>query len=757
VKALLWKEVRENLRWGAAALLAIWTCEAVWIWDAGPSKRLESILSEEFLLLVFFSSAALALALGLLQSLPELRQSAWAFLMHRAVSPGRIFAAKAAAGLGLYFAATLIPFLSVAAWLSMDGLRARPFHWIMVWPGLEGILAGAGFYFAGILVAARQARWYASRLLPLVLPGLALLGTILFVFEVSEFPSPALIGANLLLQGLLALAAWGSFTRSGEVSGQGRPALAALGLTLSISIIVLLALLAAGFASLEHEFGPRIPEHTFFRLDRRGHLLKIRYGRSPATGAYGFLEAQDLDESQDPAGGGVPAQGNPEAEGLPMHRLALDPAAAWPGRLRRERILARGFFSSRDAGGWGEEWIFSAPEGLLLLYENVFEYPRRWYSRLKLAIGPEGFFAPEALPHRRFGRLIAGDWETRSAFDAEKRQLPRWDSRSRHQDRDFLVFEEGIFEVDFPAKEVRRIYAAGEGRRIRSASLLFRDDAADPGEVAIAFDRVVEVFSGRETVAGVEEDRAAGRKVDLKTLVPDQLLRRVAIPGEVHAFEIFQLGWIPDRKVSVFFLANDPWSSMRMQGLARILEVESAGGDQSQVISRRDVHHYGKLYPPTASLLAAALAPIGLALPIAAADEIRQWYYGAGAGWTGRRLAHDTARALLHLALLLAAALACGWAAFTRARRYGLPASSRRFWTLVAALLGPSGLLVFLFLRHWPARTPCPSCRRLRAVNEERCWSCGAPFEARERDGTEIFSMAARHNVHVAPIEPAAP
>src|SRR5262249_48057012 len=71
------------------------------------------------------------------------------------------------------------------------GNLSTPYHWQMSWPLLADILSGLVYYFAGMIVAQREARWYGSR-------GLALAGAFFCSYLVLALPE--------FLQGLLAVA-----------------------------------------------------------------------------------------------------------------------------------------------------------------------------------------------------------------------------------------------------------------------------------------------------------------------------------------------------------------------------------------------------------------------------------------------------------------------------------------------------------------------------------------------------------------------
>jgi hypothetical protein len=94
-------------------------------------------------------------------------------------------------------------------------------------------------------------------------------------------------------------------------------------------------------------------------------------------------------------------------------------------------------------------------------------------------------------------------------------------------------------------------------------------------------------------------------------------------------------------------------------------------------------------------------------------------------------------------ALMLLSAAASALVCFLLARRYAFSRSRRIGWALCGFLFGWTGLALMLALQDWPARVSCPSCRRPRRVDRERCEHCGAAHAVPTVDGTEIFEEAA--------------
>src|SRR5262249_28998387 len=134
--------------------------------------------------------------------------------------------------------------------------------WGMTLPLLADVLTGLVYYFAGMLTAQREARWYGSRCLGLA----AALGCSYLVWVLPEFRHALL--AIVLLGGVVAVAALGSFTAGGAYAPQPRLARAALALTF---LAGLSALIFTGKCLLGAWFGQ--PNYTGYDLDRQGRVL----------------------------------------------------------------------------------------------------------------------------------------------------------------------------------------------------------------------------------------------------------------------------------------------------------------------------------------------------------------------------------------------------------------------------------------------------------------------------------------------------
>jgi hypothetical protein len=180
LRAMIAKELRETF-WIALVALGVYLLFTV----ERMGYNLESMVyierhwipfaSGEFTPMLGWVSACLALALGFRQSIWESFRGTWPVLLHRPVSRRWVVGVKVAAGLALYLATAAMPILLYAAWAATPGTHASPFEWSMTLGAWRVWLAITGFYLAAFLVGIRPARWFGSRLLPLVGAGMLVL------------------------------------------------------------------------------------------------------------------------------------------------------------------------------------------------------------------------------------------------------------------------------------------------------------------------------------------------------------------------------------------------------------------------------------------------------------------------------------------------------------------------------------------------------------------------------------------------------
>jgi hypothetical protein len=263
VKAIFFKELRENLKWAVGIFLIFGAI--IYLQIRVPNPNFLFVVARPLgpILLTVVIFGAL---LGLAQSVFEIRSDNWAFAVHRPVPRLAVFLGKAAAGLLLLYAALVIPLALAVAWVATPGHQPMPFQWRMVLPVAADVLVAAPFYFAGMIVTLRKARWFGSRLLPV---GLAI-GVVIAVMSAPEFWQAAILG--LCGTVIAALAAWNVFSTAGACDAPGGAPRPALGMTIFAGALGIGSFLVA-FMGI---FQTAAVWHDQ-RVDRDGNLLQVTW------------------------------------------------------------------------------------------------------------------------------------------------------------------------------------------------------------------------------------------------------------------------------------------------------------------------------------------------------------------------------------------------------------------------------------------------------------------------------------------------
>jgi hypothetical protein len=208
MNALLRKEIRDAVRWlplGILLLGLLLVYFSQWIY----APQLSSVVFTA----TWFSAMLYGSFLSLVTFLPDEREAARAFLIHRAITPNQIFRTRVTVGLLVYSLGLLIPLALLAAYLAAIGPERLPVSPWQVTPAIALVAAGSIFYFAGILIACRQANWFGTRLLPL---ASAVAGSFLSISVLAGAPLYVTLPVYLLSCAsavLMAFAARHAFVR----------------------------------------------------------------------------------------------------------------------------------------------------------------------------------------------------------------------------------------------------------------------------------------------------------------------------------------------------------------------------------------------------------------------------------------------------------------------------------------------------------------------------------------------------------------
>jgi hypothetical protein len=436
MKEIFWKEVRENLKWAVLLFCIV---------GAGTAYALRQFLPEFYwvestAILTGAASAAGGLLLGILQVAFESSKDRRAFIVHRPVPLRDIFLGKALAGLGLLYIAVGLPYLFSVAWSAFSGRTGGPFYLGMAAPGVLDILSGAMYWFAGMLIGLRQARWYGSRILVL---GLPIVCTSL-TWIVPEYWQAAL--CILAGTGVSAAAAWGTFRAGGACEPQPRISRAALGLHVFAGMAIVGMLLFSFLSDfLQERARPETSWH--YQVQSDGTILRVQ---------------QNEDGSQ------VVADLGGKTLGTYPDSMAF--RKEWPNLLRPDSLWLPGgsnYPRYRDPRRFvsvaftvyhpQERWLFSVPEGALLGYDTIDK-------RFLGSFGPEGFSPPSRSPSGRFSGQPAFFGGTGALSS------PRGD---------YVVLTDSIWQFEPRNRSIKLFFKVDASDPIRCAMMLSSRQASD--------------------------------------------------------------------------------------------------------------------------------------------------------------------------------------------------------------------------------------------------------------------------------------
>jgi hypothetical protein len=682
MNALIWKECQENLKWTVLPVLLLGVPMVLF----GPP----AIMDDDYLIRLSFVAGVFGAALGFLQVFFESRGDRRALLLHRPISRSQVFLAKAVAGVGLYLLALGIPFAGVVAWTALPGSIPVPFRWQLVLPWLADILTGVVYYFAGMLLAQREARWYGSR-------GLGLAAAVLCSFLVWALPEfgHALVAIGTL-GGLVAVAAWGSFLTGGAYAPLPRLAKAALAVTF------LTGLLIAGVA-VKAATGAWLDRGTSYRyeLDRQGRLLLVHQEHA-LLHSVTDLEGRQLSELQ----------------GKWLDHSALKeitaPTRGLSGfKVDSYRNSGRLFVPYRNESGSDfEVWCYVPDEGRLLGYDAKSK-------RLIGRFGPDGFFPPDQQPGERF----RGEPSYPSRFFAAG-------------PADYLDFADGVYTVDFARRTLRTLFTPAAGETILRA-VRWKDEKKKLSLAFVLTDQAVHV---------VDE---AGLRLFTAPLAYDLdnygslVVGRLEDPQRYFCW--YQPSWClgprANQTLPSYLVEYDPTG--RETARRTVPPRPVAQPSYAQAL-------YGLVTPPgEVALLAGPIEYLYAQARQSGGAEHNLLFYFLVAGTesflpgVAWKTGVDGGVVVAFAALSLLSATGCALVCFLLARRHAFSSARCFGWSLCGLLFGPAGLLLLLALQEWPARIACPNCRQPRVVTRDACEHCGAPHASPAADGTEIFEPCA--------------
>ena len=692
-RAIVWKELREGVKPGGVAL-AIVGLGLLFSTSISGSTRSVGMSAEASFPISFFTltSAAAAFLIGRAQMVREYRGDMWALLTHRPVTRSTLFWGKVVAGGLLYLIAAGVPLVLSIAWRAAPGNYPAPFDARMVLPYVADMLCGLVYFCAALLCTMREARWYASRFMPL---GAAITCSTLVVATPSFWAAMGVVVVGLVV---VATAARGAFVAGGIYEPQSLRSRAALALSVGLGL-EMTGGVALGIVSLF--LVVRSPMARDFRTTKvaivsDGTLARVTSSLRMLGGGLEVVHVTDLDGQPIDQGRDSTAR----RVGLMLGVASTADIPIDPDGHYREFDRNRGYRGTDDIfvplvqmppGPATASWYYMRRLGLIAGYDNETGRQVGW-------LGPDGFTPGRVAPAHRFEGSLRPYTEYMQPLIA----LPR-----------------AVYRLDLPNRGIQQVFSAPAGEEVLGAAGVGENRATPLSNPRSQFDAIattgrvyVQAHDGTPQLSVARDPRATGYgtvSVTRALLAPDQ-----------PTF----LWYKPDN------------GSLSGPALAAARDQITKLGDDNHIIAqftvRSDSEPTRVVQPEWAQIVATGLVQPATQRSITAIrDRLRY-----GPPRRAHRLTGPTIAAWL---ASIIGSIVSALLGFIIGRRYAFDASRLWLWTTLGFVLGPLGVLLMLSLIDWPAREPCPSCGRERVVTRERCEHCAAAFNQPPVDGTEIF------------------
>ena len=688
MKAMLWKELRENLKWAVLAMFVLGLAEFYGLTQASNYDYDSSatLCRPAFLMSTTFGCATVGFILGLIQILPEKRRDQWAALLHRPVPRATIFQGKACAGLLLYLLATLLPFLACVWYVATPGNFPLPFVRGMMRPGIADILAGMMYYFAALFVGLRNGAWYGTRAFGL--PA-AVIGTLLVV--ATPYFTMALGGAVFLTLALF-LAGRGTILTNGRLRDQSALGRSAIVTVVLFGVCALVVFVMGSASMFLGGAGYRLGGH--YEIDVDGRPLKISSNVNESSTTVTDLAGNVVQDKRFVSG----SRYNYMLQFTEVTSSIGEPRFA---DAEPDGIIAEYRGSSTYVGSAAGDYDNGAERWYYLPGERCFVgYHIKTNQRIG-AIGQDGFrpgFEPVA-PLAKPG------------FDPAE------------QVEAFVRFGETVYHSDFDQRKLPPIFSQPGTKLFGVAPLRSSQDqtlALDWAAVALRDKMLVLDRTGavRATLPYHQDTDRWGR------------LELAVKPGRERFF--------------LYYLPTLGGDYQELERMPSYLEEMDAKGTllNTYTLPAIPTVTAPESWPTLAfENVAGGLVPPAFVAVVLASEKIHALYEPGIKGRPvssksdGQNLIHEIGIRMT-IGSLIFAGLTLLWC-----RRMHF--SWRRAWSWTAFVLAFNfiGLITFRLVADWPVRLPCPQCNRNRPVEDDLCPHCGAEWPKPVGHGTEIFDQ----------------
>jgi hypothetical protein len=728
MKPLIWKELRENLRWLPVGLLVV----AAICWYSHPMQPANisySPLSQTLATHLGIALPLFAFALGIIQSYRDLQPGPRAYLGHRKVSQSQILTAKLLVGLLLYSLSVLPPIAILAAWIAYHGMEWYPMRPAQVVPALAMALGAFLWHPSAMLLMVRNASWWGTKWFPLV-PAAA---TCLILM--SSLPNQGLSSASISVVFLVPLSAWlilivrdswqvlPADPSSAQTNRPLRRRALLPAFLVIISLVMVTAVIGVSIALREElktsktqwtSGSYKSPHLAVEKSTNKPWLLTNQYTYNSAGGSYTpTLVEGDLIEPN---------------KTLQLHDLDR-PIENF--RLSQNtypfisfRIASDGFFSIPTSWRANMAWTYCYDEqGYVLFYFNTPEF--RWTNTLSAsgmhargeALGKPFAFDPIAVGASVFAEL------------------------QNHTLMTPLVDHSGIYSLNSETLNLIKLV----DHPVDACTMLSLEEDR-PASFVVRSGRKILLYQFPNIVPKREQsDNSSIDPIEPLRINVDRNLNSLLTVQQVATYTLPESATV-DRWTYIV-QTNDKkliTSPIYESGSVQLFVLSPDGTSETIAFKRETSDSTGTSPGPDeiGAIAACSLPGLVLLAPLVTAT----WNEIAGDPTQGWQSLSDDRRTslILFVSWPLWTLLALGLTlAATKHRR--LTKGQRVSWTLATLLLGFAAPIAVLAIYQRVVLEPCSNCGEMRRVDLQSCEACAAAWQPTEASGIEILDDAPRY------------
>jgi len=690
MRAIVIKELRENLKWLPVGVLLI----GVLAWLVCPvdlqnayGARTATVTNA-----VAIGAGLYAIFLGGLQSAFDFSDRQRGFLHHRNVSLSRIIYGKVIAGAVLYVVACAVPLLCLTVWFYWKGPEFIPVRPAQLVPALLACVGCFALHPATMLTFIREARWFGTRLLPLLATAAA---ATLFVSGIAGRQGNQILIAALLSLPVLLLSYWAV-----RKSGWARAALLIVG---AACVAGLAMFISQAVESSLKDSTVQAGRYSLYGLDETGDVWAYR--------AESSLSANGYEVQQVPVSGEKLQVVRPPnvAKELPTGFEAYD--------LSYLQNLSRSpspFAFIEYANGIGLSVFYYDSRGFLLLYKRD---PATSLYRFSGTISKQGFHPPGEDPGERF------------TSNASNRGFAVANSLGM-AGNSFWLDTQGVYQFDWQSGALKTLLELP----IDAAAVVLSIPDRAPQLMLESGGQIYHYAILNDTGSSdwFDAELVNNRNDPLAAAVPQLQLRAIAtLPALPTSMSLYK---------SIASVAGGKYVAMSQTPRLTVARIEVGEEAQWQIENVQSAP-----FPPTAPEWTLALLPAGLFAVAISAVMVTNTSQGLppmlGLATATGSVPSLGNQILLSLAVMLVTLLMVVLT-FYVARARGLGRKSTWLWALFAVFGGLTAPLALCALYPKLVCEPCPRCDRARRIDRDKCQYCSSPWEPPPSEGIEILEQA---------------